>query len=108
MNCQPGDLAIVVKEFETCGRVGDEIVAVKSLDATGRIVRCVRLSSRDFSNYESSLVWELESPLGPIQLNVAHVSVGVIPIQAIGLPDEILRPLRGDPVDEQLREEAVA
>lgn len=81
MNCKQGDLAIVV---QSRGGVND-----------GMVVRCIRLMGH-FHGWEN--VWETDSAL-----RWAHPFQGEA--NECAAPDECLRPIRGDLLDNETEQE---
>ena len=94
MNCQRGDLAVLIEDLWLEGPLTGERM---TFCAAGAIVRCIKL--------EPDNCWRLEEP------RAFHLSFpGPITIRVVGLltaiRDDVLRPIRpqaDDAVDEMVR-----
>lgn len=90
MNCQPGDLAVLVSKGNATGAIAAAIAK-----AIGIPVRLTHLRAPDHCTCSVSMVWNFETPI--------LVSAPGVTFEITGASDDVLRPLRdNDGTDETL------
>lgn len=92
MNCKTGDMAYIVNS-----KVGNN----------GKIVKCLRFIGQDLLsemvlNIPGTDLWEVEPPIAYTLIDTDTGCVIGLPGLINTIPDSMLRPLRGDLLDDEM------